>query len=287
MYYSSQIWLDLLCDAGFIPWAWRSLLWWGLSIEELTWTLRWIFLLAPWHIRYLLVGDPHTRMACSVLSAKQFLKDREIGLLASRFVPHSLLKNHLKIGRSQTIHALQHCIEAELRHKITAPARGKMASQNLLYADVQYSLWLNMNTQPKLLVDPNFAKNIWCGMMRGSCCLLGQVPGGKLEVLKKQAMERCVDVLGTYRSKCATASATGQLILPETLKLLPLYILALIKTPAFRWVQQEVQEQFTANFVLWKSLHLHDTHTCGLQVTVKALRCTWGLIYETALYCAY
>lgn len=61
-----------------------------------------------------------------------------------------------------------------------------------------------------------------------------QVPGGKLGTIKELAYKNAVDVLYTYRSKCASASASGQLILPESLKLLPLYALALTKTGAFR-----------------------------------------------------
>ena len=61
-----------------------------------------------------------------------------------------------------------------------------------------------------------------------------QVPGGKLGAIREQAYKTAVDVLSTYRTKCASASATGQLILPESLKLLPLYCLALTKMNAFR-----------------------------------------------------
>ena len=64
--------------------------------------------------------------------------------------------------------------------------------------------------------------------------LVMQVPGSKLDVLKKKFVENSTDVLFTYRHKCAHASATGQLILPESLKLLPLYTMSLLKTPAIR-----------------------------------------------------
>ncbi|CEP03242.1 unnamed protein product (mitochondrion) [Plasmodiophora brassicae] len=40
-----------------------------------------------------------------------------------------------------------------------------------------------------------------------------------------------IDVLHTYRKHCASASSSGQLILPESLKLLPLYTLGLMKSP--------------------------------------------------------
>jgi protein transport protein SEC24 len=43
------------------------------------------------------------------------------------------------------------------------------------------------------------------------------------------------DTLFAYRRHCAQAANPGQLILPEALKLLPLYCLALTKFPAFRY----------------------------------------------------
>lgn len=44
----------------------------------------------------------------------------------------------------------------------------------------------------------------------------------------------CVDMLHAYRVNCASMTSAGQLILPESLKLLPLFIGAARKTPAFR-----------------------------------------------------
>ena len=41
-----------------------------------------------------------------------------------------------------------------------------------------------------------------------------------------------VGVLAAYRRHCASQSSSAQLILPEALKLLPLYALALLKSPA-------------------------------------------------------
>jgi protein transport protein SEC24 len=43
-----------------------------------------------------------------------------------------------------------------------------------------------------------------------------------------------IECLTAYRKLCAATSNAGQLILPETLKLMPLYALALQKAPAFR-----------------------------------------------------
>ncbi len=43
-----------------------------------------------------------------------------------------------------------------------------------------------------------------------------------------------IDVLHSYRRNCSTQSSPGQLVLPEALKLAPLYHLCLQKCPAFR-----------------------------------------------------
>ncbi len=49
---------------------------------------------------------------------------------------------------------------------------------------------------------------------------------------REAVLASCVNSLSVYREFCASSSSTGQLILPEALKLLPLYILALNKSPA-------------------------------------------------------
>jgi len=46
--------------------------------------------------------------------------------------------------------------------------------------------------------------------------------------------ETCVDTLYMYRKRCASHSSSGQLILPEPLKLLPLFTLGLIKNPLLK-----------------------------------------------------
>ncbi|KAK3254205.1 hypothetical protein CYMTET_36578, partial [Cymbomonas tetramitiformis] len=55
-----------------------------------------------------------------------------------------------------------------------------------------------------------------------------------LATLRDQQLGKCVATLFAYRKFCATTSSTGQLILPEALKLLPLYTLALQKSIALR-----------------------------------------------------
>lgn len=51
---------------------------------------------------------------------------------------------------------------------------------------------------------------------------------------KERLTKSCVDMLHAYRCNCASTTASGQLILPESLKLLPLYVGSLRKMPAFR-----------------------------------------------------
>jgi protein transport protein SEC24 len=60
------------------------------------------------------------------------------------------------------------------------------------------------------------------------------LPTSSLVSAREALTKQCVDVLYVYRRFCATASNPGQLILPEALKLLPLYMLALDKAPPFR-----------------------------------------------------
>ncbi|GLE02924.1 hypothetical protein PINS_up011788 [Pythium insidiosum] len=52
--------------------------------------------------------------------------------------------------------------------------------------------------------------------------------------VKDGLVNDCVNVLFNYRKHCASSSSSGQLILPESLKLLPLYTLATLKSRALR-----------------------------------------------------
>ncbi|MCO5596334.1 hypothetical protein L7F22_050395 [Adiantum nelumboides] len=61
-----------------------------------------------------------------------------------------------------------------------------------------------------------------------------EAPANPLAQLREKMTSSCVNILFTYRKFCATASAAGQLILPEALKLLPLYTLALTKSIGLR-----------------------------------------------------
>ncbi|GAB4858715.1 Protein transport protein Sec24C [Ancistrocladus abbreviatus] len=62
----------------------------------------------------------------------------------------------------------------------------------------------------------------------------GEIPTTPLLQVREQVTNHCVNILYSYRKFCATVSSSGQLILPEALKLLPLYTLALVKSTGLR-----------------------------------------------------
>jgi protein transport protein SEC24 len=55
-----------------------------------------------------------------------------------------------------------------------------------------------------------------------------------LNTIRSELSSLCSKILLSYRSNCATGSSPGQLILPESFKLFPLYALSMLKTRAFR-----------------------------------------------------
>lgn len=60
------------------------------------------------------------------------------------------------------------------------------------------------------------------------------IPSTPLSQVRDQVTSTCINILQSYRKHCASVSSSGQLILPEALKLLPLYTLALIKSVGLR-----------------------------------------------------
>ncbi|XP_042494536.1 protein transport protein Sec24-like At4g32640 isoform X2 [Macadamia integrifolia] len=61
-----------------------------------------------------------------------------------------------------------------------------------------------------------------------------ETPISSIPQIREQMTNFCINILYSYRKYCATVSSSGQLILPEALKLLPLYILALVKSIGLR-----------------------------------------------------
>ena len=72
-----------------------------------------------------------------------------------------------------------------------------------------------------------------CDMIRKvSARLLGG--SASIQNVKDQTITTTVNTLYAYRKFCASNNSTGQLILPEGLKVLPLYCLGLHKSPGMR-----------------------------------------------------
>ncbi|KAJ4872629.1 Protein transport protein Sec24-like [Raphanus sativus] len=84
-------------------------------------------------------------------------------------------------------------------------------------------------------------------------CMLKQagneIPTKALPLVKEQAMNSCTDALYAYRKFCATVTSSGQLILPEALKLLPLYTLALTKSVGLKTDGRIDDRSFWINYV--------------------------------------
>ncbi|XP_074281071.1 protein transport protein SEC24 C-like [Silene latifolia] len=78
-----------------------------------------------------------------------------------------------------------------------------------------------------------------------------QVPTTPLLPIREQVTNHCVNILHSYRKYCAnlSLSSAGQLILPEALKLLPLYTLALIKSTGLRTDGRVDDRSFWINYV--------------------------------------
>jgi protein transport protein SEC24 len=58
--------------------------------------------------------------------------------------------------------------------------------------------------------------------------------------IKESIITQAANMLACYRKNCAQSTAAGQLILPETLKLLPVYICSLIKSDALTGSMLEI-----------------------------------------------
>ncbi len=55
-----------------------------------------------------------------------------------------------------------------------------------------------------------------------------------LRTIRDEFSVKCTKILAAYRKHCGSSTAPGQLILPESFKLYPLYTLSLLKQKAFR-----------------------------------------------------
>ncbi|XP_042467739.1 protein transport protein Sec24-like At4g32640 isoform X1 [Zingiber officinale] len=91
-------------------------------------------------------------------------------------------------------------------------------------------------------------------------CILKQaassIPVNSLSQVREQITNLCINILHAYRKFCATVSSSGQLILPEALKLLPLYTLALVKSIGLRNDGRFDDRSYWASHVMSLSISL-------------------------------
>ncbi|KAJ6380087.1 hypothetical protein OIU76_016692 [Salix suchowensis] len=76
-----------------------------------------------------------------------------------------------------------------------------------------------------------------------------EIPSNPPLVIQDRVTNFCINILLSYRKFCATVSSSGQLILPEALKLLPLYTLALIKSTGLKPDGRIDDRSFWINYV--------------------------------------
>lgn len=83
-----------------------------------------------------------------------------------------------------------------------------------------------------------------------------EIPSTPLLQVQERVRNLCINTLLSYRKFCATVSSTGQLILPEALRLLPLYTLALLKSIGLRTDGRIDDRSFWVNYVSYISTPL-------------------------------
>lgn len=76
-----------------------------------------------------------------------------------------------------------------------------------------------------------------------------EIPFTPLLQIREQVTNICINKLLAYRKFCITATSSGQFILPEALKLLPLYTLALTKSTGLQTDARVDDRSFWINYV--------------------------------------
>ncbi|XP_073296685.1 protein transport protein SEC24 B-like isoform X2 [Primulina huaijiensis] len=104
----------------------------------------------------------------------------------------------------------------------------------LLYSTVYGQRRIRVSTLS--LPCTNMLSNLFRSADLDTCftCMLKQaaneIPSAPLAQVRDHATNVCINILYSYRKLCATVFSSGQLVLPEAFKLLPLFVLALLKS---------------------------------------------------------
>ncbi|KZO95302.1 hypothetical protein CALVIDRAFT_500066 [Calocera viscosa TUFC12733] len=93
----------------------------------------------------------------------------------------------------------------------------------------------NLAVDVKPLIGEFFARaDLTAGLSLLSKSSAAQIGHRNLPEIKKDLVEQCVLALFSYRINCSAATAPTQLIIPEALKTLPVYMLCLMKSKALK-----------------------------------------------------
>lgn len=117
------------------------------------------------------------------------------------------------------------------------------------------------------------------------------------KAIKENLEKRCAEILACYRKNCALPSSAGQLILPECMKLLPLYISCLLKNDALSggsdmtcddrsYVMQLVLSMninVSVNYFYPRLIPLHDVNIDDNDIPLP-IRCTVEKMTEDGAY---
>uniref|UniRef100_A0A7G3B8S8 Putative vesicle coat complex copii subunit sec24/subunit sfb2 n=1 Tax=Lutzomyia longipalpis TaxID=7200 RepID=A0A7G3B8S8_LUTLO len=128
---------------------------------------------------------------------------------------------------------------------------------------------------------------------QGMAKLLENTP----KLVKDNLVNRCAQILACYRKNCASPASAGQLILPESMKLLPLYTSCLLKNDAFSggsdmtvddrsFVMQLVSTMDLPTSVSYfypRLIPIHDIDPNGTDIP-DSIRCTAEKIMEDGAY---
>ncbi|KAF9578123.1 COPII coat Sec23p-Sfb3p heterodimer component, partial [Lunasporangiospora selenospora] len=80
-----------------------------------------------------------------------------------------------------------------------------------------------------------------------------------LNDVREALTEKCVKILSSYRKNCASSTAPGQLILPESYKLYPLYALSLLKSQSLRGAKDITSDRRVHHMRMFKSMGVPES----------------------------
>merc|ERR1712223_1858114 len=115
------------------------------------------------------------------------------------------------------------------------------------------------------------------------------------KAVKESLISNCAQVLACYRKNCSTPSSAGQLILPECMKLLPLYTNCLLKSDAISggadvgcddraFLMSAVSSMDVATSVAFFYPRLFPIHNLADDEMPRAVRCTIDKISDDGVY---